>query len=237
MLRVSLVVLLALGPPLGAMAQVAEKLPESSAYKGEIRRRADGKLIVLESPVIKSLAELPATMIVGAQEKIKTIGEAAGLAKDGEVVDIRPGDYRGQTAVWHQNNLTIRGSGKRPVMLADGKSAEGKAIWIVRGNNVRIENIEFRGARVADFNGAGIRFESGQLIVQRCAFFDNEMGILTANRADMTLEISDSEFGSAPETAGDLHHLLYVARHCAIRAHGEPLRAWLPGPSGQVTGP
>lgn len=210
MFRVSLVVLLALVSSLGAMAQVAEKLPESSEYKGEIRRSADGKLIVLESPAMKSVAVLPATMIVGAQEKIKTIGEAANLAKDGEVIEIRPGDYRGQPAVWHQNNLTIRGSGKRPVMLADGKSAEGKAIWIVRGNNVRIENIEFRGARVADFNGAGIRFESGQLIVQRCAFFDNEMGILTANRADMTLEISDSEFGSPPETAGDLHHLLYV---------------------------
>ena len=95
-------------------------------------------------------------------------------------------------------------------MLADGKSAEGKAIWVVRGDNVRIENIEFRGARVGEFNGAGIRFERGQLVVHRCAFFDNEMGILTGNLPDMTLIVSDSEFGAAPETAGDLHHLLYV---------------------------
>jgi hypothetical protein len=36
------------------------------------------------------------------------------------------------------------------------------------------------------------------------------MGILTANRSDMLLEVINSEFGDAPRTDGDLHHLLYV---------------------------
>ena len=214
MARTFLLMLFFLVQAPGTLAQVPESLPESFAYKGEIRRGPDGKLIVLKGSAAASVVERPATMIVGSQEKITTVTEAAKLAKDGDVIEIRPGDYRGQPAVWSQNNLTIRGAGegpaKRPVMVADGKSAEGKAIWIVRGKHMRIENIEFRGARVADANGAGIRFESGDLVVQRCAFFDNEMGILTANRAEMTLEISDSEFGGAPETAGDLHHLLYV---------------------------
>ena len=67
-----------------------------------------------------------------------------------------------------------------------------------------------RGARVADGNGAGIRFERGQLVVDRCAFVDNEMGILTANRPELTLEVSDSEFSAAPHHEGALHHLLYV---------------------------
>jgi hypothetical protein len=47
--------------------------------------------------------------------------------------------------VWTQDKLIIRGAAERPVMLADGKSAEGKAIWVVRGGKVRIENVEFRG--------------------------------------------------------------------------------------------
>ena len=47
----------------------------------------------------------------------------------------------------------------------------------------RIENIEFRGVRVADRNGAGIRFETGRLHVLRCAFFDNENGLLAAQRS------------------------------------------------------
>lgn len=193
-----------------SLAAVDERLPDSSIYKGEIRRGPDGRLMSIESAALPGAALKAASMVVGPQEKITSISEAAKLAKDGEVVEIRAGDYRGQPAVWTQSNLTIRGSDKRPVMLADGKSAEGKAIWVVRGDNVRIENIEFRGARVGEFNGAGIRFERGQLVVHRCAFFDNEMGILTGNLPDMTLIVSDSEFGAAPETAGDLHHLLYV---------------------------
>lgn len=208
MLRIVLLALLLTS--LSAFAAVDERLPDSSIYKGEIRRGPDGRLMSIESAALPEAEGKAASMIVGPQERITSISEAAKLAKDGEIIEIRSGDYRGQPAVWTQNNLTIRGADKRPVMLADGKSAEGKAIWVVRGDNVRIENIEFRGARVADFNGAGIRFERGHLVVHRCAFFDNEMGILTGNLPEMTLTVSDSEFGAASETSGDLHHLLYV---------------------------
>lgn len=149
-------------------------------------------------------------MVVGPGERITTVGEAARLARDGEVIEIRPGTYRGQPAVWTQDRLVIRGSGERPVMLADGRHAEGKGIWVVRGGEVRIENIEFRGARVPAGNGAGIRFERGRLTVHGCRFTDNEMGILTANFSEQTLAVSDSEFGEAPHHAGQLHHLLYV---------------------------
>jgi hypothetical protein len=213
-MRSFLVGALLLVTSLGIFGQPPDDLPAPPAYKGEIRRAPDGSLIV---EATKETAGAPAdgtaraaTMVVGPREKISTLGEAARRARDGEVIEIRPGDYRGQPAVWTQDNLTIRGAGVRPVMLADGASAEGKAIWVVRGGRVRIENIEFRGARVPSGNGAGIRFESGQLVIRRCAFFDNEMGILTGNRADMTLEVRDSEFGAAPRYAGQLHHLLYV---------------------------
>lgn len=193
-----------------AGAQTGDKLPAAPDYLGEIRRGADGRLVARPEDAITVQAVVPATMVVGPGEKISSITEAAKQARDGDVIEIRPGVYRGQPAVWTQNNLVIRGAGERPVMLADGKSAEGKAIWVVRGGKLRIENIEFRGARVADLNGAGVRFEKGSLTVRACAFFDNEMGILTANRSELTLEVVDSEFGDAPRTQGDLHHLLYV---------------------------
>ncbi|MBS1131412.1 MAG: hypothetical protein H6R16_2414 [Proteobacteria bacterium] len=194
-----------------AGAQMPDKLPPAPDYRGEIRRTPDGRLMVIsEEAKLLRAADLPATMSVGPGEKITTLTEAARLAKDGEVIEIRPGDYRGQPAVWTQTNLLIRGVGQRPVMLAEGQSAEGKAIWVVRGGTVTIENIEFRGARVASLNGAGIRFEKGSLTVRSCAFFDNEMGILTANFPELSLEVIDSEFGDAPRHKGDLHHLLYV---------------------------
>lgn len=192
------------------LAQTGDTLPPAPDYLGEIRRGADGRLVARPEAALAMEAAVPATMVVGPGEKIASITEAAKQARDGDVIEIRPGIYRGQPAVWTQNNLVIRGAGERPVMLADGKNAEGKAIWVVRGGKLRIENIEFRGARSADLNGAGIRFEKGSLTVWACAFFDNEMGILTANRGESTLEVIDSEFGDAPRTQGDLHHLLYV---------------------------
>ena len=195
-----------------ALAQIPDKLPQAPDYLGEIRRSPSGELKAMPEAAAARSVEAAATMIVGHGEKITTITEAARLAHDGEVIEIRSGEYRGQPATWTQNNLLIRGVGQRPVMLADGKSAEGKAIWVVRGGKVTIENIEFRGARVDSLNGAGIRFEKGNLTIRACAFFDNEMGLLTANSADLTLDVIDSEFGDAPRHQGNLHHLLYVGQ-------------------------
>lgn len=212
MIRITLAGVLLAAMACGGLAAEPEKLPESPVYRGEIRRAADGTLEVQAASArpASMLASAPATMVVGPLEKISSITEAARRARDGDIIEIHPGDYRGQVAVWTQNRLVLRGVGERPVMSADGQDAEGKAIWVIRGGQVRVENIEFRGARVASGNGAGIRFERGHLVVERCAFIDNEMGILTANSPDMTLEVSASEFAAAPHTPGDLHHLLYV---------------------------
>ncbi len=194
-------------------AQAADRLPPAPDFRGEIRRAPDGRLTAVpEKSASMQAAESPATMVVGPGEKVSSISEAARLARDGEVIEIRSGEYRAQPAIWTQDRLVIRGVGVRPVMLADGTSAEDKAIWVVRGGKVTIRNIEFRGTRVADGNGAGIRFEKGELSVRDCAFFDNEMGLLTANLPDLKLEVIDSEFGNAPRHKGSLHHLLYVGK-------------------------
>jgi hypothetical protein len=152
------------------------------------------------------------TIIVGPAGQPQALHDALARAKDGDVVELLPGEYRGVVAVIPHKKLTLRGVGKRPVFIADGKHAEGKAILVVRDGDITIENIEFRGARVPDTNGAGVRFEKGRLKVLRCAFFDNENGLLTANFKDAELEIVDSEFGQAPHRVGTLPHLLYVGR-------------------------
>ena len=62
-------------------------------------------------------------------------------------------------------------------------------------------------------------FFSMRLTVLRCAFFDNEMGLLTSNVESASLQVVDSEFGQAPTHPGSLHHLLYIGRiaHASIR--------------------
>ena len=160
------------------------------------------------------------TIRVGLNERVKTIAEAALQAKDDDVVEIESGDYQGDVASWTQKRLTIRGVGRRPVLHAAGKSAEGKAIWVMREGDFTVTNIEFRGARVADGNGAGIRFERGKLRIVACAFLDNQIGILTANFPDAELRIDNSLFGAAPQQEDALPHLLYVGRIALLRVTG-----------------
>lgn len=171
-----------------------------------------------------------ATLRVGPGEAITRIADAARLAKDGDIVEIMPGQYRGDVAAWEQKQLTIRGIGQRPELIAAGKSAEGKAIWVIRNGSFRIENIEFRGTRVFDSNGAGIRLERGKLTVSNCVFIDNQTGILTSNYEDVELSIENSTFAKPPRRDDALQHLLYVGRiarlsisgsyfHTAFRGH------------------
>jgi hypothetical protein len=145
---------------------------------------------------------------VGPERSIRTVAEAARLARDGSIVEIDPGDYTGDVAIWTQDRLTLRAApGGAVRLLAGGKASEGKAIWVVRGGEVTVEGIEFSGARVSDRNGAGIRVEKGQLTVRNCRFLDNENGILTANREEIELVVEGSEFGHNGAGDGQSHNL------------------------------
>ncbi len=154
---------------------------------------------------------------VGGASQVRTISQAAALARDGDTVVIAPGDYYGDVATWTQDSLTIRaGAGGRVRLFAAGSHAQGKGIWVVSGGKVIVEDIDFRGARVPDHNGAGIRFEKGHLVVRRCSFKDNENGILTTG-GDGTLEIENSEFGDNGDGSGSTHNL-YVGSIQTLKA-------------------
>lgn len=119
---------------------------------------------------------------------------AAKAARDGDTIEIQAGIYRGDVAVWRANNLVIQGVGGRVVLEAAGKSAHGKAIWVIQGRNTTVQNIAFSGARVPDKNGAGIRLEGPGLIIRDAEFYDNEMGILTGSNPESDILIERSRF-------------------------------------------
>ncbi len=149
------------------------------------------------------------TIHVGPEGDVRSLAEAARLAKDGDILAVASADYRADVAVWTQRDLVIRGIGTRPRLIADGASAESKAIFVVRGDGVRIENLAFVGARVEDRNGAGIRLEKGSLHIAGCHFEDNENGILTGNDDGIQVVIDRCSF--VANGAGDgLSHDLYV---------------------------
>ncbi len=148
-----------------------------------------------------------ATLQVGPLRAIKTLADAARHARDGDTIDVDAGTYRRDVAVWQRDRLTLRAVGGRVRLLADGASAEGKAIWVVRGGRVSIEGFDFEGSRVEARNGAGIRFEAGQLTVRDCRFVDNEMGLLTSNDPRAELTVENSEFAHNQRPDGHNHNL------------------------------
>ena len=102
---------------------------------------------------------LPTLIQVGPSRTIKTPSQAAAIARHGDIIEIDTGTYVGDAAVWRADNLTITGVGGRARLLAAGESAEGKAIWVIKGRDATVKNIEFAEAEVPAGNGAGIRAE------------------------------------------------------------------------------
>jgi hypothetical protein len=166
---------------------------------------------------------------VGPQREVTTIGAAAALARAGAVIHVDAGDYVGDTAVWSHNDVSLKAVGGRVRLIANGNSAEGKGIWVVRAERMTVEGFDFTGAMVRDRNGAGIRLERGSLRVSDCSFMRNENGILTSNQPDIVLEIENSEFGYNGANDGQSHNLYVgaIARlsvtgsyfHHALRGH------------------
>ena len=92
-------------------------------------------------------------------------------------------------------NITLHGVGGMVNLVASGNISNGKGIFVVNGN-VNIDHFSFSGAKVADGNGAGIRFESGNLVLDNDYFFNNQDGLLPVPAAR-----SRSATASSPTTA------------------------------------
>jgi hypothetical protein len=162
------------------------------------------------------------TLRVGPGQAYPDPGAAAKAAKDGDTIEIMAGTYTGGVAVWKRNNLTLRGIGTVEIRAA-GKNARGMGIWVFSGNNVKVENIAFTGARVRDKNGAGIRMLGANLIVRNCRFIDNENGILAGrtkkNKGDSEIVIEDSLFERNGHSSGRAHGI-YVGNIARLTIRG-----------------
>lgn len=133
---------------------------------------------------------------------------AAAGAGDSILIDAA-GVYDGDVCAWSTNGLTLQGINGRPHIDAAGSNAQGKAIWVISGNDTTIDNIELSGCHVPDLNGAGIRQQGINLTVRHAYFHDNEDGILTGDGIGSTITIEYSEF--AHNGAGDGYsHNLYI---------------------------
>jgi len=141
-------------------------------------------------------------------------------AQDGYTIEIDAGTYPNETITIAKNNLTLRGiGGHAHLQWGTGNYltntvtiSNGKGILVIQGNNITIENLEFSGAKVVDENGAGIRYEGGDLTIRGSYFHDNENGILGNGGPSNTIIIENSIFernGYCPSLCA---HNVYIAQ-------------------------
>lgn len=195
------------------------------------RRLLQALPALLGGPLVAGRARAAQTLRVAPGE---SLAAALRQARNGDTVLLLGGVHRAQAGVIEHARLRLRGE-DGAVLLAEGAHAEGKALLVVRGGEVHIGGIEFRGARVPDGNGAGIRHERGRLVLQDCGFFDNELGLLTSNDGAAEIELERCRFAEVPRKATPGYtHLLYVGRiararvaHCHFGAgrHGHLLKS------------
>ncbi len=152
----------------------------------------------------------PDTLHVGTAWQYKTPNDAATAVQDGDIVLIDKGSYTDQATNWSANNIKLLGTEKHAHVSAPVVISNQKAIWVIKGDNVVVENIEFSKASVPDKNGAGIRAEGSGLTIRNCWFHDNEDGILGGS-GEILIEHTIFEkngFGDG------FSHNLYISQAC-----------------------
>jgi hypothetical protein len=146
---------------------------------------------------------------VGPAQSLQRPSDAARVAQDNDIIEIEAGRYVGDVAVWTQNGLLLRGVNGRPHLDSQGRTAQEQGIWVMRGSDIVVENIEFSGARSRARNGSGIRFFGRNLTVRDSYFHHNEDGVLTWTSPDSDILIERSVF--AHNGAGDgQSHNIYI---------------------------
>jgi hypothetical protein len=172
---------------------------------------------------------------VGPDQQLRRPSDAARVAQDNDIIEIESGRYVGDVALWQQSGLLLRGVNGRPHLDSQGHTAQEQGIWVFRGNDIVVENIEFSGARARTRNGSGIRFFGRNLTVRDSYFHHNEDGVLTWTAPDGEVLIERSVF--AHNGAGDgFSHNIYIGHvrtftlrfsysHDSVRGHEVKSRA------------
>jgi hypothetical protein len=175
-----------------------------------MKRRESGTLLLAAlSTLVAVSSAIAETLKVGPGQKFAKPSQAIAAGKDGDVIELdTKGKYEGDVTYVNASNLTIRGVGEgRALLDAQGKVAGRKGIFVTRGKNTTIENIEFRNAG-GEVNAAGIRAEGPDLTIRNCKFFECRDAIL-GGAGEVLIE--HSEFSHCGHNSNPATHNLYMS--------------------------
>ncbi len=146
-----------------------------------------------------------------------TLQEAVSSIRLGTAtILIAPGTYR-QCAVQAGGHITFKAV-KPGTAIFEKVACEDKAALVLRGQGSVVDGLVFRGYRVSDGNGAGIRTEMGDLTVTNAMFLDSQEGILGGEPTGQRIVIDHSTFaglGQCDESPG-CSHAIYLANKGSV---------------------
>jgi hypothetical protein len=151
-------------------------------------------------------------LTVGAGKEYGSISAAIAAAQSGDTIDVQAGTYTNDFATIN-TAITLQAIGGVVNMVATEPLPNEKGILIVNAD-ATIEGFSFSGAEIPAAegnNGAGIRYQAGNLTLVDDDFQNNQDGLLATPlvAATGTIAIENSEF--ARNGAGDGYsHNLYV---------------------------
>lgn len=155
-----------------------------------------------------------ATLTVGPGQTYTTIAAAIAAAHDGDTINVLAGVYVNDFAEIRAK-VTLTAIGGQATMRATGYIPNGKGI-LITDTDVTITGFSFVGAAVTDAdggNGAGIRYQGGNLVLNDCYFANNQDGLLANADPTGTITITNSEFyhnGATKGPGAGYTHNLYV---------------------------
>lgn len=181
-----------------AFPQVRYKLQEKAAHWVGKNRPETAQIPLNEEIIsvfgswkpVDSPATAPQKIMIGGRE-FPDLASAVQALKPGDTLQLGPGVYKTPLVI-KQNGVSLVGKGR---VVFDGAVAEGKASIVSKGNDFFIQNIECKGVRVNDGNGACIRVEGSNLTADHVYFHDSQEGILTGKQPGAVV-VKDSRFES-----------------------------------------
>lgn len=168
-------------------------------------------LLAIALFAVPAFAQSSAPFTVNGQG-FATLQDAVSSIRMGTAtILIAPGTYR-QCAVQAGGRITFKAI-KPGTAIFEKQACEDKAALVLRGQGSVVDGLVFRGYRVSDGNGAGIRTEMGDLTVTNAMFLDSQEGILGGEPTGQKILIDHSTFaglGQCDESPG-CSHSIYLA--------------------------
>lgn len=181
-------------------------------------RRLAVLALALTAPAAAQQGRAPFTVAETGQGFARINDAVQSIRTGTGTILIAPGVYHDCTV---QSGGRITFKAVQPgTAIFEGTTCEDKAAFVLRGDESIVDGLVFRGMRVPDGNGAGIRIEIGNITIRNTMFLDSQEGILGGNPSPaQRITIDQSTFAGLGQCdeSNDCAHSIYLSTPGQVR--------------------